>query len=94
MKEKEPLRKTYCELEEEKFYSSKRKNISDSDPRVLIMMIVGFFCVFGICFATNENASHHEKTHWDGAGDTWTCRKCGTTNYNWQASCGGCKAWQ
>ena len=24
---------------------------------------------------------------WDGAGDTWTCSKCGKSNYNWQMGC-------
>lgn len=31
---------------------------------------------------------------WDGAGDTWTCGNCGSSNYKWQMSCSNCGASQ
>ena len=56
-----------------------------------------FFIVIGSILVTsfnsfNENHFLSLKTCWDGAGDTWTCGKCGVSNYNWQIGCkNGCK---
>lgn len=91
MKQTESINKTYCEVEEERHYSSLKHKKINVKPLFLIITIflMSFFAISASIFSQEKYESIN---YWDGAGDTWICNKCGTKNYNWQASCGSCRS--
>lgn len=71
------LVKTYCEVVEKG--SSLRRKTKSNPKHFLYLTIAGL-----MLFSANHCSA------WDGAGDTWTCGKCGKSNYTWQNSCTNC----
>jgi len=90
MKNTETINRSFCE-KEEKIYGSRRFKKICIGPLTAFVMIFSCISLWGVQCFINDKGEWEEKNEWDGAGDTWTCKKCGTKNYNWQISCGGCR---
>lgn len=86
-----PLYPTYCEKEEKQYYGN--QSCGNSTTQLLKFLVMGLLILFMGIFTQAEalpcKKIVHE-SHWDGAGDQWTCGNCGTTNYKWQMSCSNC----
>ena len=85
-----PIPKTYCEREEEKHITNKRR-MTRKRQIFFILAIFSLILLAGLC---NTVQAHIQNTIYcsfkNGAGNTWTCRSCGYTNYCWQISCSKC----
>jgi len=75
------LRKTYTEKEEKRYFNLKTYSLS-KPIQVAIIGLVVILSTVGACEA------------WDGAGNTWSCSNCGTSNYTHEMSCNNCGASQ
>jgi hypothetical protein len=85
----ENLRETYTESIE-RGYSSRQVNIGYAG---LIVMLTLLFSFSMLSAQEPVPVRIDQAVAW-GAGDTWTCDACGTTNYDWQCSCYNCGKWR
>lgn len=84
------MQKTYCEDEEKSYHRQGESRISE---KKLILMFFAFITVTLTAFVGAESTPSKKfccESHWDGAGDTWTCSRCGTSNYYWEVTCNNC----
>lgn len=84
------FKKSLCE-DEERIYVKQRFRKIRISPIVAFLMVFSCISLWGAQCFMGDKGKLEERHEWDGAGDTWTCKKCGTKNYNWQISCGGCR---
>lgn len=90
MKKTNDFLKTYVEKVEKQQIPLRQKIISEK------MFYTAAFIFLGLMSFISLQNSFSEKSFyfWDGAGSTWTCSSCGSSNYTWQMSCTNCGASQ
>lgn len=90
----EVILKTFCEQEEDSYEHVGRVYIQKKKRNMLFFLMMAFLFLYGISLNAHSFHLKHIDCTWDGAGDTWTCGNCGSSNYKWQMSCSNCGAFQ
>lgn len=60
------------------------------ERRFYIACAIGFLFIFGHAVTSHACLPVDSVQMENGAGNTWTCSNCNTTNYCWQMSCSNC----